>query len=323
MNERRRGGEAVALALHGGAGTITRGSMTPEAEQEYRRALREPLEIGRTMLLDGASAVEVVCRVVEMLEDEPLFNAGRGSVYTAAGTHEMDAAVMSGIDRRAGAVAGVTGLRNPIALARCIMEKSPHILLSGTGAEEYGRLHGMRFEDPAYFHTDHRLAQLRDAQREGRVQLDHAGRSAEGSDPEKKFGTVGAVACDRDRNLAAATSTGGMTNKKWGRIGDSPLVGVGTWADNRSCAVSCTGHGEYFIRAVAAYDLAALIEYRGMTLEEAADHLVMRKLRDDGGEGGVIAVDREGRIALPFNSEGMYRGWTDGETLQVEIYRDE
>lgn len=317
-----RENNSIALAIHGGAGTITQGSMSREEEEEYRRGLREPMEEGREMLRDGADAFDVVVHAVRLLEDNPLFNAGCGSVFTHQGGHEMDAAVMRGDDRAAGAVAGVSGVRNPIELARLVLEKSEHVLLAGRGAEEFAREMGVRFEEREYFHTEQRYAQLLEAQKMGRVQLDHTeggGDASAGS--EHKFGTVGAVACDVRGNVAAATSTGGMTNKRWGRIGDSPLVGAGTWADNQTCAVSCTGHGEYFIRWVAAYDLAALIEYRGMSLEAGADFLVNTKLREAGGEGGLIAVDRQGRIALPFNSEGMYRGWTDGGEIHVEIYR--
>ena len=313
----------IALALHGGAGTITKGSMSKAQEIEYQHGLREPLEEGRQMLRNGAEALDVVVRVVTMLEDNPLFNAGRGSVFTHEGNHEMDAAVMQGADRGAGGVAGVSGIRNPIELARLVMEKSDHVLLSGKGAEEFAKQMELPFANPAYFHTDHRYAQLLEAQKRGRVQLDHTESEEEShKNREEKFGTVGAVACDMQGNLAAATSTGGMTNKRWGRVGDSPLIGAGTWADNQTCAISCTGHGEYFMRWIAAYDLAALMEYREMSLEDAADFLVNTKLREAGGEGGLIAVDRHGRIALPFNSEGMYRGWTDGDQVQVEIYRE-
>ncbi|MCB0712604.1 MAG: isoaspartyl peptidase/L-asparaginase [Ignavibacteriae bacterium] len=313
----------IALAIHGGAGTITQGSINREEEEEYRRGLREPLEEGKKMLQVGVDAFDVVVHVVAMLEDNPLFNAGRGSVFTNSGTHEMDAAVMRGSDRAAGAVAGVSGIRNPIELARLVLEKSEHVLLAGAGAEEFAREMGLPFEEAAYFHTDQRYAQLLEAQKVGRVQLDHTENGGEETGVgEEKFGTVGAVACDVRGNLAAATSTGGMTNKRWGRVGDSPLIGAGTWADNRTCAVSCTGHGEYFMRWVAAYDLAALIEYRGLPLEEMANYLVKIKLREAGGEGGLIAVNRQGEVALPFNSEGMYRGWTDGTDLHVGIYRD-
>lgn len=317
------------LALHGGAGTIRPSSMTPERESAYRSGLSDPLDEGWKMLRDGADALDVVVRVVTLLEENPLFNAGRGSVFTHDGTHEMDASIMRGSDRAAGAVAGIAGVRNPVELARIVMERTDHVMLAGTGAEEFARSVGARFEEPDFFHDDYRFRQFEKARDAGRVQLDHSeeeGRGAEKSSSpldEKKFGTVGAVACDANGHLAAATSTGGMTNKKYGRIGDTPLIGAGTWADDATCAVSCTGHGEHFIRTAAAYDLACLMEYRGMSLSEAADYLVMQKLPTFDADGGLIAVDAHGTIVLPFNSEGMYRAWVSGEGRGVEIYRAE
>ena len=305
------------IAVHGGAGTISRALLTEHQEEEYRLGLRRPLEVGRDLLRSGADALEVACRVVEMLEDNPLFNAGRGSVFTHHGGHEMDASVMRGEDRAAGAIAGVTGVRNPVRLALGVLQESDHVLLSGRGAEEFARTIGIEFEGPDYFHTDLRRAQLDQAIEKGRVQLDHT------PSEDEKFGTVGAVVCDADGNLAAATSTGGMTNKKYGRIGDSPLIGSGTWADNRTCAVSCTGHGEYFMRSAAAYDLAALMEYGGRSLVNAARFLVEEKLRAFGAEGGLVAVDAEGNVALPFNSPGMYRGYIRDGQAEVAIFTAE
>ncbi len=306
------------LALHGGAGTISRATITPAEEKEYREALRRPLQAGWDLLASGSDALEVACVVVQMLEDDPLFNAGRGSVYTHDGRHEMDAAVMRGADRAAGGVAGVSGVRNPIRLAELVLCKSDHVLLAAEGAQEFAREQGVVFESSEYFHTDLRFTQLQRARDAGRVQLDHTAEK----ERDEKFGTVGAVVCDSMGNLAAATSTGGMTNKKYGRIGDSPIIGAGTWADNRTCAVSCTGYGEYFMRAVAAYDLAALMEYRRLGLLEAATYLTEEKLRAFGAEGGLVAVDAKGNVALPFNSEGMYRGYARDGKVTVSIFGD-
>ncbi|HEX8424071.1 MAG TPA: isoaspartyl peptidase/L-asparaginase, partial [Pyrinomonadaceae bacterium] len=248
-------------------------------------------------------------------EDDPLFNAGRGSVFTHDGRHEMDAAIMSGKDLRAGAVAAVGGVKNPIRLARRVMEETPHVLMCGSGAEEFAREVACEFAPPEYFFSEFRYEQLLQARRDEEVRLDHS--------PDKKFGTVGAVARDSRGHLAAATSTGGMTNKRYGRVGDTALIGAGTYADDRTCAVSCTGHGEFFIRTVAAYDIACLMKYRGLPLDEACGQVVGQTLREMGGEGGLIAVDHRGNVALPFNSEGMYRAWvTSEQEAQVSIYRD-
>lgn len=290
-----------AIAIHGGAGTILRSVMRPEQEKEYHHALKAALESGYNILQAGGSSLDAVVAAVESLEDCPLFNAGKGAVFTNEGKHELDAAVMLGNSRAAGAVASVSGVRNPVRLARAVMEHSEHVLLAGAGAEQFAKSRAIAFEPEDYFFTRQRYDQWQEAMREGVVQLDHR--------DDKKFGTVGAVALDNAGNVAAATSTGGMTNKRFGRIGDSPLIGAGTWADNTTCAVSCTGHGEYFIRAVAAYDVACLMEYKGMTLRQACEEVVMRKLKPAGGEGGLIALDRTGVPVLIFNSEGMYRGW--------------
>lgn len=307
--------ERLALALHGGAGTISRVTMTAEREAAYRDALQQALQHGWRVLSDGGAALDAVETTVRVLEDIPLFNAGRGSVFTHNEQHEMDAALMSGVDLRAGAVAIVRGVKNPITLARRVMEQTPHILMCGNGAEEFAREVGCEFAPPEYFFTEFRYEQLLEARREDEVRLDHS--------PVKKFGTVGAVARDAQGHLAAATSTGGMTNKRFGRIGDTAMIGAGTYADDRTCAVSCTGHGEFFIRTVAAYDVACLMKYKGLTLNEACEQVVGRTLREMGGEGGLVAVDYDGNVALPFNSEGMYRAWiTSGSEAQVAIYRD-
>jgi beta-aspartyl-peptidase (threonine type) len=294
----------ISIAIHGGAGTILRSTMTPQLQKQYEEALKAALDAGYSVLVTGGSSVDAVEASVRSLEDYPLFNAGRGSVFNHEGKHEMDAAIMDGRSTAAGAVAGVRGVRNPVSLARAVMEKSEHVLLSGQGAEIFARETGIPFEDDSYFYTSQRYQQLQEALDAGRVQLDHADSIAN----EKKFGTVGAVALDASGNLAAATSTGGMTNKQWGRIGDSPIPGAGTWASNDTCAVSCTGHGEYFIRAVVGHDIHCLMSYKGLSLQEACDVLVHDKLLKAGGEGGLIAVDALGNVAMPFNSEGMYRG---------------
>jgi beta-aspartyl-peptidase (threonine type) len=306
-----------ALALHGGAGTIARTLLTPTLEADYRAALRAALTLGTDLLAQGAPALDVVEATVRALEDYPLFNAGRGAVFTHEGHHEMDAALMDGATRRAGAVAGVRAVQNPIRAARLVMEKTEHVLLAYPGADDLAREHGLPMQPPAYFFTQQRYDQLQEAKAAGRMQLDHAAVPA---DPNWKKGTVGAVARDQHGHLAAATSTGGMTNKRYSRIGDTPIIGAGTWADTR-CAISCTGHGEYFMRAVVGYDVACLIEYKGLSLAEACRVVVHDKLAPVGGEGGLIAADAAGNLALPFNSEGMYRAsYSATGEVQVDIY---
>ena len=309
----------LALALHGGAGTIARASLTAAAEAEYRAALRAALTAGYDVLAGGGAALDAVETAVRSLEDCPLFNAGRGAVFTHEGHHEMDAALMAGHTGLAGAVAGVRAVQNPIRAARLVLEHTEHVLLAYPGADELAREHGLPLQEPAYFFTQQRYDQLQDALAAGRMQLDHTAAPT-ATDPNWKKGTVGAVACDQHGHLAAATSTGGMTNKRYARIGDTPIIGAGTWADAR-CAISCTGHGEYFMRAVAAHDVACLMEYKGLSLAEACRVVVHDKLAPAGGEGGLIAVDAAGNVTLPFNSEGMYRASRNakGEEL-VEIY---
>jgi L-asparaginase / beta-aspartyl-peptidase len=305
-----------ALAIHGGAGTIARASLSPADEQLYRSALEAALATGYELLQAGAAALDAVEAAVRSLEDCPLFNAGRGAVFTHDGHHEMDAALMSGHNKLAGAVAGVRQVQNPIRAARLVMEHTEHVLLAYPGADELAREHGLPLQPVEYFFTQKRFDQLQDAIASGKMQLDHA------ADPNWKKGTVGAVARDQHGHLAAATSTGGMTNKRYSRIGDTPLIGAGTWADAR-CAISCTGNGEYFIRAVAAYDVACLMEYKGLSLDEAARIVVQDKLAPVGGEGGLIAVDAAGNVTLPFNSEGMYRASrVAGGAAMVAIYKE-
>lgn len=312
-------GKAV-IAIHGGAGAITRALLSQEQELRYIQALSDIVETGQRMLEDGRSALDVVTEAVRLLEECPLFNAGIGAVYTRDETHELDACVMDGNTLNAGAVAGVSHLRNPILAARLVMEHSPHVMMIGEGAENFAIAQGMERVSADIFSTPERYAQLLAAQSAGETVLDH---NATPLDENNKMGTVGAVALDMFGNLAAATSTGGMTNKLPGRVGDSPLVGAGCYANNASVAVSCTGTGEVFIRALAAYDIAALMDYGGLSLSEACERVVMEKLPALGGSGGLIAVDHEGNVALPFNSEGMYRAWGyAGDTPTTGIYRE-
>lgn len=304
-----------ALAIHGGAGTITRKSLSAELDREYRAALQQALQTGYQVLRDGGAALAAVEAAVVVLEDCPLFNAGKGSVFNKLGKHEMDAALMCGRTLEAGAVTGVQNVKNPILLARQVLHHSDHVFLSHAGAEEFARSRGLSFEPDHYFYSQHRHEQWQALRDSDVFMLDHT--------EDKKFGTVGAVAVDVNGDVAAATSTGGMTNKNFNRIGDSPVIGAGTYANNRTCAVSCTGHGEYFIRNVVAYDISCLMEYKGMSLQQAADVVVNQKLKNIGGEGGLIAVSAQGEIAMPFNSEGMYRGsWIAGQEPVVAIYND-
>jgi beta-aspartyl-peptidase (threonine type) len=290
------------IAIHGGSGTINRSEITPEQEKTYRQALETALDAGYVVLARGGSALDAVEQAVRNLEDIEVFNAGRGSVFSANEKHEMDASIMCGQSLKAGAVAGVTNIRNPIKLARTVMEQSENVFLMGAGAEEFARLHNLPTEPDDYFFTEFRFQQLKEARQANRTQLDH-------SSSNTGKGTVGAVALDQAGNLAAATSTGGLTNKQFGRLGDTPVIGAGTYANNQTCAVSCTGYGEFFIRAVVAYDVSCLMAYKGLSLKEACDYVVQDKLKTMGGEGGLIAVDKAGNVTLPFNSEGMYRAW--------------
>lgn len=290
-----------------------RSSMTAELQQQYEQGLQDALQAGYSVLQSGGSAVDAVQAAVVSLEDFPLFNAGRGSVFNNVGGHEMDASIMDGSNLMAGAVSGISHIKNPVLLARTIMDKSEHVLLCGQGAEQFAKQQGLQFEDDAYFYVQHRYEQWQQALKEDSISLDHN---------DKKFGTVGAVALDANGNLAAATSTGGMTNKKFGRMGDSPIIGAGTYANNNTCAISCTGHGELFIRSVVAYDISCLMEYKGLSLREACNVVVHDKLMKIQGEGGLVALDKYGNIELPFNSEGMYRGYATENERKVMIYKD-
>ncbi len=308
---------SYTIVIHGGAGTILRDEMHPGMEQGYRNALQMALDTGYAVLHRGGKAMDAVRAAVISLEDNELFNAGRGSVYTKEGTQEMDAAIMDGSNLDAGAVSNVRNIRNPISLAYNVMTRSPHVLLNGSGANEFARVVGARTEPDEYFYNEYRHQQWRSLQHTDEVALDHNVKPG-----DKKFGTVGAVACDAQGNLAAATSTGGMTNKQWGRVGDSCIIGSGTYANNNTCAISCTGHGELFIRAVAAYDVSCLMEYRGLSLQQAMETVVHDKLVKIGGEGGMIGVDAKGNAALIFNSAGMYRGIrTSNDFTDIAIYR--
>jgi L-asparaginase / beta-aspartyl-peptidase len=306
----------VAIAIHGGAGTILPENMDAETEAEYRAALEEALRAGYDVLNQGGSSLDAVVAAVQIMEESPLFNAGRGAVFTADERHELDASIMEGRNRNAGAVAAVSHVRSPIQLARLIMEESPHVMMVGDGAETFAWQHNMERVENEYFNTERRRQQLHRMQ-----------RSANELQPEvdvtdRYFGTVGAVALDRNGDLAAATSTGGMSNKKFGRVGDSPIIGAGTYADNETVAVSATGHGEYFIRGIIAYDIAAMMRYGNLGVTEAANAVIHGKLTDMGATGGVIAMDRNGNVSMPFNTAGMYRGviGTDGQ-ISIEIFR--
>jgi L-asparaginase / beta-aspartyl-peptidase len=322
-----------SLAIHGGAGTILRGpSMPAEREHAYRDALKAHLLAGWRVLEAGGSALDAVEAAVRALEDDILFNAGRGAVFTRDATHELDASIMCGRTLDCGAIAGVRNVRNPITLARAVMERSEHVLMAGDGAARFAREEGIVFADDAYFFSKERFDQLEIARAALRVQLDHApdeplpgeaptGELLPGITPPDATGTVGAVALDADGNLAAATSTGGMTNKRVGRIGDTPIIGAGTYANNATCAVSCTGHGELIMKAVAAYDVSALMEYSGLSLADACDVVINRKLASEHGTAGLIAVDSTGAIAMPFNSGGMYRAAIGSSTeLTIGIW---
>lgn len=298
----------ITLVIHGGAGTINRGDMTPELEAEHRKVLEASLRSGYKLLAEGRSAVDAVEAAIRTLEDSPLFNAGKGAVFTHNGTNELDAAIMDGGTLKAGAVAGVTIVRNPISAARAVMERSPHVMLAGRGAELFATAQGLEIVDPSYFWTERRWKQLQKALTEAGASKSGSGGVHEPAAADRKYGTVGAVALDREGHLAAGTSTGGMTDKRYGRIGDSPVIGAGTYASDRSCAVSATGHGEFFIRYTVARDIAARVEFKGDGVGKAASEVVMGVLEEAGGKGGVIALDRQGNFAMPFNTTGMYRG---------------
>lgn len=315
------GSAPVAIAIHAGAGTIKRGEFADSREQEIRAKLEQAVKAGYDLLASGASSLDAITEAITILENSPFFNAARGAVFNADGKNELDSSIMDGANLNAGAVTGVHNIKNPILLAHKVMTDSVHVMLMGEGAEKFARDHGIVFEDDEYFFTEYRWQQLQKARAEA------AGGDRTGSlyeTPDQWFSTVGAVALDVNGNLAAGTSTGGMTNKRWGRVGDSPIIGAGTYADNHSCAVSATGHGEYFIRATVARDICARVQFTGVTLQEAADQVVMQQLVEMGGSGGIIAIDPQGNISLTYNTPGMYRASVDvnGE-VTVAIFGDE
>ncbi|MCA1734157.1 MAG: isoaspartyl peptidase/L-asparaginase [Acidobacteria bacterium] len=317
-------GETV-LVIHGGAGTILRENMSPEMELQYREKLAEALRAGHAILASGGTSLDAVETAIHVMEDSPLFNAGKGSVFAHDGRNEMDASIMDGSNRMAGAVTSVTIIRHPISAARAVMEKSEHVLLSGRGAELFATTQGLEIVAPEWFWTERRWKQLQDALRAEQHPAAAANLAPDAEAVvDRKFGTVGAVALDRQGNLAAGTSTGGRTNKRWNRVGDSPIIGAGTWADNQTCAVSGTGHGEFFMRWVVGYDIAALMEYRGLSVKEASELVINGKLKEAGGEAGVIALDSRGNFAMPFNSAGMYRGYVRSDGIpRVAIYGED
>ena len=311
------------MVIHGGAGTILKKNMTPELEQAYQSKLKEALQTGYDILKNNGSSLDAVEATINILEDSPLFNAGKGAVFTGDGTHELDASIMDGRTLQAGAVASVKHVKNPITLARLVLEKSPHVMMVGAGAEEFAVQHNLDRVSQYYFYTEKRWKSLQKRKEsvEEKTTLVPEKENIKLADKEK--GTVGAAALDKAGNLAAGTSTGGMTNKMFGRVGDSPIIGAGTYANNQTCAVSGTGHGEYFMRLLVSYDIHALMAYEGKSLKEAANTVIMKKLEELGGTGGIIAIDKDGNIAMPFNTDGMYRGYIreNGETV-VKIYKN-
>lgn len=331
-----------ALVVHGGAGVIERKDLTPEQDKAYREAMAKVATTGAEVLKQGGSALDAIEAAIRILEDDPLFNSGRGAVFTAEGRNELDSSVMDGATLKAGAVAGVTTTRHPISLARAVMEKSPHVMLMGAGADTFARSQGLEQVDPSYFFTQRRWDALEKALKEqglpipakpagagkpdqrAELQFDEGGHRASLAQIEKKYGTVGVVALDARGDVAAGTSTGGTTAKRWGRVGDSPIIGAGTYASNKSCAVSATGTGEYFIRLTVAREICALVEYKGLSLQAAADQVIQKELTAMGGDGGVIAVAPDGQMAWSFNTSGMYRARiADGQPLSVGIYKDD
>ena len=308
--------KTFSIAIHGGAGTLVKGMMTPELENQYKAALKEALDAGYSVLENGGTSVDAGEKAVIVLEDSHLFNAGKGAVFTADETHEMDASIMDGKNLNAGAVSLISGIKNPISLACDVMKKSEHVFLAGEGAMQFAKMNNFDIEPASYFYDDFRHKQWLEIKDTDSFQLDHTKKK------DSKFGTVGAVACDIDGNIAAATSTGGMTNKRFGRVGDSPMIGAGNYANNKTCAISCTGSGEFFIRGVVAYDVACLIEHKEMSLLEASNEVIHKRILEIGGDGGLIAVDSKGNVAMPFNTEGMYRATKSSNGKEeISIYK--
>ncbi|AUC17145.1 beta-aspartyl-peptidase [Tenacibaculum sp. SZ-18] len=314
-----------ALVVHGGAGTILKKNMTPEKEKAYKEKLEEAIKVGYNILKNGGKSIDAVEQTIHILENSPLFNAGKGAVFTHEENNELDASIMTGNDLNAGSVAGVTDIKNPITLARKVMENSEHVMLSGKGASIFAKEQGVEIVDPKYFFTENRFNSLQRIKEKMKAELDHDGKSAF-YDPlikDSKFGTVGCVALDKNGNITAGTSTGGMTNKRWNRIGDAPIIGSGTYANNATCGVSSTGWGEYFIRAQVAHDISALMDYKGLSLKDAAKEVIQNKLTKLGGTGGIIAVDKNGNMVFEFNTAGMYRAsMNDKGEAEIKIYKD-
>ncbi len=325
--------KSFTLVIHGGAGTILKKNMTDEKEAAYREQLNKALQTGYDILSVGGTSLDAIEATIMVMEDSPLFNAGKGAVFTNDGKNEMDASIMDGKTLEAGAVAMVNTIKNPIKAARAVMEKSQHVMMVGEGAVRFAKEKGLEIVDSSYFYDEKRWQQLENIRGSNDLQLDHSGERSDANQKQfdaefdatadEKFGTVGAVAIDIHGNIAAGTSTGGMTNKMYGRVGDSPIIGAGTYANNKTCGVSCTGHGEYFIRGVIAYDISAIMENRSVSLEEAANEVIHKKLVEMGGSGGIIAVDSKGNYALVFNTEGMYRGVIKADNKpEVYIYKN-
>ncbi|WP_299156328.1 isoaspartyl peptidase/L-asparaginase family protein [uncultured Tenacibaculum sp.] len=314
-----------AIIIHGGAGTILKKNMTSERELAYKTKLKEAITTGYTILKNGGTSLDAVEKTIHIMENSPLFNAGKGAVFTHNETNEMDASIMNGNNLNAGAVAGITNVKNPISAARKVMTNSNHVLLSGKGASIFAKEQGLEIVDPSYFFTEKRFKSLQRIKEKEKTELDHDTKSAF-YDPEikdSKFGTVGCVALDKDGNITAGTSTGGMTNKRWNRIGDSPIIGSGTYANNKTCGVSSTGWGEYFIRAQVAYDISAQMEYQNKTLKDATKDVIQNKLTKLGGTGGIVALDKNGNMSFEFNTAGMYRASMDDKgKLILKIYKN-
>lgn len=314
------------IVIHGGAGTILKKNMSDSLEKAYHEKLKEAILVGHEILKNGGTSMEAVTKTINVMEDSPLFNAGKGAVFTHEETNELDASVMDGATLNAGAVSGVQRIKNPIDLAVSIMDDSPHVMLSGKGAETYAEERGFELVDPSYFYTERRFQSLQRIKDQEKTELDHDTKVSFADDPfikDSKFGTVGCAALDKNGNLAAGTSTGGMTNKRWNRIGDAPIIGAGTYANNATCAVSSTGWGEFFIRAMVAHDISALMEYKGLSLQEAAREVIQEKVPALGGDGGIVAIDHQGNVAMEFNTAGMYRAHmnADGELI-IKIYKE-
>lgn len=324
----QNGDKKFALVIHGGAGTILKNQMTPEKEKRYTQGLNDALTAGNDVLAKGGTALDAVVAAIKVLEDNPLFNAGKGAVFTNEGKNEMDAAIMDGSNLKAGSIAGVTTIKNPITAARAVMDKSEHVMMTGKGAEKFAQQAGCTIVDPSYFFTQERWDALQKVKAEDSTKtfLEHDSSKALLKQPgnkDYKYGTVGCVALDMNGNLAAGTSTGGMTNKKFGRVGDAPIIGAGTYANNATCAISCTGWGEFYIRLVMAKTISDRMELAHQSLKDASDVMIMKQLGALGGDGGMIAIDKDGNIAMPFNTEGMYRAYMTSEgKKEIKIYKE-